>query len=192
MIKLLFFSGSTRSGSYNTLLTQQAVSIANTLGKVQITLIDLNDFDMPLYNGNLEQKSGLPAAAIDLKTLFKEHHGIFISSPEYNSSLSPLVKNSLDWISRKQNNDEPDLIAFKGKIIALASASPGNFGGLRGLVPLRSMLSNIGALVIPTQLCISAAHQAFDEQGNLKDTKSHSMLTTLVQQLIDTTRKLNP
>lgn len=191
MAKLLFVSGSTRTGSYNTLLTNQAVSIARKLDNAAITPIDLRNFEMPLYHGDIEATSGLPDTAKKLKKLFIEHQGIFISSPEYNSSFSPLLKNSLDWISRKSSPEEADLIAFKGKVVALASASPGNLGGMRGLVPLRLMLSNIHVLVLPTQVCISSAHAAFDEQGTLKDKKHEIMLTSLIQQLIETTHKQN-
>lgn len=189
MIKLLFFSGSIRTGSYNTLLSTLAASVARQIGNADVTHIDLRQFEMPLYNGDLEATSGIPDAAKKLKKLFVEHDGIFIASPEYNSSFSPLLKNTLDWISRKSTPDETDLVAFKGKVIALASASPGALGGIRGLLPLRLMLSNMHVLVLPHQLCIASAHTAFDEQGALKEKKYQPMLTTLVQQLIDTTDK---
>jgi chromate reductase, NAD(P)H dehydrogenase (quinone) len=189
MAKLLFFSGSIRSASFNKKLANQAFTMAQRIGSITSTYIDLTDFEMPLYNGDLEEKSGLPVAAQQLKKLFVEHDGIFIASPEYNSSISPLLKNSLDWISRKGSKDEPPLIAFHGKVFALASASPGALGGIRGLVPLRLMLSNINALVIPTQVSISAAHEAFDETGNLKDKKHETALSAQLQQLIEITTK---
>lgn len=190
MIKLLFLSGSTRKDSLNEKLIKQAHSIATSMGNASVTHINLRDYEMPLYNGDLEEKSGLPKAAENLKTLFIEHHGIFIASPEYNSSISPLLKNSLDWISRKSTKEESDLLAFKGKVFALTSASPGQLGGMRGLVALRLMLSNIQAFILPNQVSISSADQAFNEDGALKDKSQHAKLSSLVQQFIDTTNKL--
>jgi chromate reductase len=189
MTKLLFLAASIRKGSYNEKLLKNAVSIAQSLNKATVTHITLKDFEMPLYNGDLEEQSGLPETAKKLKKLFIEHQGIFIASPEYNSSMPPLLKNSLDWISRKSTKEEQDLIAFKDKIFALSSASPGALGGMRGLVPLRLMLGNIQALVLPNQLSISTANQAFDDHDQLKDPKQKEKLTQLVQQLIDTSFK---
>ncbi len=120
-----------------------------------------------------------------------EHQGFLIASPEYNSSLSPLLKNSLDWITRKENPVAGDLSAFTGKVAALVSASPGGLGGLRGLVPLRMMLGNIGVVVIANQQAISFADKAFDKDGKLIDPKQKEALRGVVKQLIDTTEKLN-
>ena len=188
-VKLLFLAGSSRKESFNKKLARHAATIAEK-EDVTATFIDLKDYDMPLYNGDLEDESGLPENAIALKKLFIEHDGIFIASPEYNSSLAPLLKNSLDWISRKEREDEPPLIAFKGKVAALSAASIGALGGLRGLVPLRMMLGNIGVYVTPTQAAISNASQSFDKDGKLVNEQQAAMIKNVVSELIETTAKL--
>ena len=190
MAKLLFFSGSIRKDSFNKKLAYQAYNIARDQFGANCTYIDLKDFEMPIYNGDLEAESGLPENAKKLKKIFCEHDGFLIAAPEYNSSLAPLLKNSLDWISRPQTENEPALIAFKGKIAALTAASPGGFGGLRGLVPLRMMLGNIGVLVIPNQLAIPFAAKAFDEKGNLQDEKQKASLTSVVKEFATTAGKI--
>jgi len=190
MVKLLFLSGSIRTGSYNASLAREAVAIAGQIDGVDADFIDLNDYPMPIYNGDLEAKSGLPDAAKALKKLFIDADGFFIASPEYNSSISPLLKNSLDWISRKEKDDEPALIAFSGKVAAISAASAGGFGGLRGLVPLRMMLGNIGVHLVPKQLAVSFADKAFDENGVLTDMQHKGNLKNVVEQLADTTKKL--
>ena len=145
MPKFLFFAGSARKASTNKQLAALAARIAKTKG-ADVTFIDLKDFEMPLYDGDLEAVASLPEAARRLKQLFIEHDGIFIASPEYNSSISPLLKNALDWISRPHMQDERHLAAYVGKVVAIGSVAPGALGGLRGLVPLRMMLGNIAVL----------------------------------------------
>lgn len=189
MKKLLFFAGSARKDSYNKKLVKEAVSIAAELG-ASVTHIDLKDFPMPIYDGDLEAESGLPENAEKLKKLFCEHAGFFISSPEYNSSISPLLKNSLDWISRPSAKGEASLIAFSGKVCGLVAASPGGFGGLRGLVPLRMMLGNIGVFVVPSQLAIPFANKAFTEDDKLIDAKQIENLRGVVKQFIETANKI--
>ena len=188
MTKILFLSGSIRSGSFNTKLAKQAFAIAKDMG-ANAEFIDLADYEMPIYNGDLEAASGLPEAAIRLKQKFIEADGFFIASPEYNSSLSPLLKNSLDWISRPSDKNEAPLIAFKGKIAAISAASPGGFGGLRGLVPLRMMLGNIGVILAPEQLAISFANKVFDGD-KLTDEKYLNGLKNVVENLVETTKKV--
>lgn len=166
--KILAFAGSTRAESFNKKLIKFAAQGANSAG-AQFTVIDLRDFPMPLYDGDFEAASGLPENAKKLKKLLREHDGLLISSPEYNSSITGVLKNAIDWASRTENDDEPSLICFKGKVAALMSASPGGLGGMRGLVHLRSILGNIGVVVLPDQISISSAHEAFDDAGKLKD-----------------------
>lgn len=165
--KILAFAGSSRTDSFNKKLAALAARGATEAGAT-VTLIDLKEFSMPLYDGDLEEKEGIPAKALELKQLFLDNRGLLISSPEYNSSFSGLLKNCIDWISRPVPN-EPYLIAFKDKFAALLSASPGALGGLRGLVHLRAMLGNIGVLTLPGQLCINNADKAFAPDGNLKE-----------------------
>lgn len=188
--RLLFLSGSIRTGSLNTQLALQAAEIAESLG-AEATRLNLAEYEMPFYNGDLEAESGLPEAAKRLKQQFIAHHGFFLASPEYNSSFSPLLKNALDWISRKENEHEPPLAAYHGKVAALAAASPGGFGGLRGLVPLRMMLGNIGVHVVPGQLAIASANRVFGENGKLPDGREKSSLTTVVEELVRATRALH-
>lgn len=190
MTKLLFFAGSTRTGSFNKKLALLASKIAEEKG-AEATFIDLRDYAMPLYDGDLEAEKGLPEAAIRLKALFIAHQGFLIASPEYNSSISPVLKNALDWISRKHEKGEGSLVAFKGKVAALTAASPGALGGLRGLVPLRMMLGNIGVFVTPTQLAVSRADEAFTESGDLISESQRTTLQSVVDELLGTAKKLS-
>lgn len=189
-IKLLFLAGSSRKESLNKKLAKYAHSLAEKHDGVDATFIDLKDYDMPIYNGDLEDASGLPEKAKELKKLFIAHDGIFIASPEYNSSIPPLLKNALDWISRKEKGDEPALVAFNGKVTSLSAASMGALGGLRGLVPLRMMLGNIGVYVTPTQAAIGKAHEAFDETGKVVNDQQAGMIHNVVSELVEATTKL--
>lgn len=180
--KILFLAGSARQDSCNKKLAKAAYNIA--IGQnIDASFIDLKDFKMPIYDGDDEVKIGLPETAIKLKEIFTKHDALFICSPEYNSSFSPLLKNTLDWLSRAHFEKEPVLSAYKNKKIALAAASPGGLGGLRGLVPLRMMLSNMNTLVLPQQLAISGAYKAFDDEGKLKDETHHKIIASMIKSL---------
>jgi chromate reductase, NAD(P)H dehydrogenase (quinone) len=187
--KLVFLAGSAREGSFNKKLARLAADIARA-EDADVTLLDLADYPMPIYNGDLEEEQGLPDTVITLKHLFRECDGFFIASPEYNSSMPPLLKNTLDWLSRKEKEDEPPLVAYQGKIAALSAASPGQYGGLRGLVPLRMMLGNIGVHVIPQQLAVAKANEAFDDQDRLRNDQQMQTLKSVVQGLIRASRCL--
>jgi len=189
MAKLLFLAGSARKGSINKKLAGLAARLATEKG-AEVTLIDLKDFEMPLYDGDLEDEQGLPENAKRLKQLFIEHDGFFIASPEYNSSFSPLLKNALDWISRAHQQDETPLIAYTGKVAALGATSPGGLGGLRGLVALRMMLGNIGVSVIPSQVAIGSGFDAFDDAGNLKDEGQTGMLNATIDAFVKTADRM--
>jgi len=165
--RVLAFAGSARDGSYNKRLVRLAARGVEA-AEVSCTLIDLRDHPLPLYDADLEAAEGLPPAAATLRALFSEHQGLLISSPEYNSSISPLLKNTLDWVSRSPQASA-DLSPYRGKLAALMAASPGALGGLRGLVTLRSLLGNIGVLVLPEQLAIRQAADAFGDDGELRD-----------------------
>ncbi|MGI0017401.1 MAG: NADPH-dependent FMN reductase [Nitrosotalea sp.] len=167
--KILAFAGSTRIDSFNKKLVKIAATGA-TENNVDVTVIDLRDFAMPLYDGDLEQKDGLPSNTRKLKDLMLSHHGFLISSPEYNSSISGVLKNVIDWTSRSSEGEEP-LACFKGKVAGIMSASPGGLGGLRGLVHVRAILENISVLVIPDQIAVAKAHEVFNADGTLKDKK---------------------
>ena len=189
MTKILAFAGSARSGSYNRKLANAAAEMARAHG-AEVTLVELRDFPMPLYDGDLEESAGAPENATKLYGLMKEHDGLLLACPEYNSSITPLLKNVIDWVSRPREG-EPPLAAYTGKVAGLLSASPGQLGGMRGLVHVRSILGNIGVHVIPAQAAVSAAHQAFDEAGAFRDKRAEERVLGVVTQLIETTEGLS-
>ena len=171
---ILAFAGSTRTDSFNKKLVKIAAEGARDAG-ADVTVIDLRDFAMPLYDGDLEQKEGLPSNARKLKDLMLSHKGFLIASPEYNSSISGVLKNTIDWASRQSEGEQP-LACFQGKVAGIMSASPGGLGGLRGLVHVRSILGNIGIIVTPNQIAIAKAHESFDADGTLKDKKQEGQV----------------
>ncbi|MGI0088630.1 MAG: NADPH-dependent FMN reductase [Nitrosotalea sp.] len=187
--KILAFAGSTRTDSFNKKLVRIAATGATEAG-ADVTVADLRDFPMPIYDGDLEQKEGLPPAARKIKDLMLTHQGFLISSPEYNSSISAVLKNTIDWASR-QSEGEASLACFKGKVAGIMSASPGGLGGLRGLVHVRSILGNIGVLVIPEQVAIAKAHEAFDADGILKDKKQEEQVRMIGSSVAKILLKLN-
>jgi NAD(P)H-dependent FMN reductase len=137
---------------------------------------------MPIYDEDLEAQEGIPENARKFKELLKAHQGLLIAAPEYNSSITAVLKNAIDWASRPEPG-EPMLAAFTGKVAAIMSASPGGLGGLRGLIHVRSILSSINVLVLPEQKAISSAFQAFDEEGKLKDPKQQEAVEQLGSKL---------
>ena len=172
--KILAFAGSTRIDSFNKKLVKIAATGAVESG-ADVTVIDLRDFAMPLYDGDLEHQQGLPSSARKLKDLMLSHQGFLISAPEYNSSISGVLKNTIDWVSRPSEGEEP-LACFKGKVAGIMSASPGGLGGLRGLVHVRAILENIYVLVIPDQIAVGKAHEVFNADGTLKDKKQEDQV----------------
>jgi chromate reductase len=186
--KILAFAGSTRRESFNRRLIAVAAKAAEEAGG-EVTLVELVDYPLPLMNQDLEQEEGLPEAAKKLKALFLSHDALLISSPEYNSSITPLTKNVIDWVSRREPG-EPRLAAYQGKVAALLAASPGALGGLRGLVHLRSILGNIGVVVLPAQFALSQANEAFDADGSLKDEKQHEKVAGIARSLVEFVAKL--
>jgi len=186
--KILAFAGSTREGSFNKQLLKLAAAAASKAGG-DVQVIDLRDFPLPIYDGDLESREGLPENARKLKQLFISHQAILISSPEYNSSVSGVLKNAIDWVSRPAPGEAP-LAGFEGKVAGLLSASPGALGGLRGLVQLRAILGNIRVLVLPDQVAVSRANEAFDAEGRLKDPKLQASVEKLAEKLVDHVRKL--
>jgi NAD(P)H-dependent FMN reductase len=175
--KILAFAGSARRGSWNKKLVRIAAAGARAQG-IEVTLIELEDYPLSIFNQDDEAQSGLPANGRKLKDLFISHQGFLISSPEYNSSISALLKNTIDWVSRPAAGEGP-LAGFADKTAVVMSASPGALGGLRGLVHLRSILGNIGTLVLPGTFSISKAHEAFGEDGTLKDGRQQATVEKL-------------
>lgn len=187
--KVLVLAGSTRKDSYNKKLAKAAMVGAVHAG-AEATFIDLADYPLPLFDEDLEKQVGIHENEKKLKDLFKSHHALLISSPEYNSSISAVLKNAIDWISRPTGDSRP-LEAFAGKVAGLMSASPGALGGLRGLVHLRSILGNIQVLVIPDQFALVKAHEAFDDQGRLKDEKQRASVEAIGQKVAATAARLH-
>lgn len=186
--KILAFSGSTRSASLHKQLVKIAANAARNAG-AEVTYIDLRDFPLPLYDGDLEAAEGMPENARKLKQMMLEHQGLLIASPEYNSSLSGVLKNMIDWVSRPEAN-EPPLMAFADKVAAIMSASPSGLGGIRGLVHLRSILGNIRVLVLPDQYALPNAFEAFNEDGTLKDIKQQQTIEQIGSKLATVLAKL--
>lgn len=170
--RILAFAGSTRRESFNKKLLQVAVAGARAAG-AEVTVLDLKDLPLPLYDGDLEAEQGLPENAKKLKSLMKANDGFLIAAPEYNSSITGVLKNAIDWASRAEPGEAP-LACFTDKAAALLSASPGALAGLRGLATLRSILHNIGVHVLPAQLGVSRAHEAFQDDGGMKDAKQQA------------------
>ena len=186
--RILAFAGSLRRESFNKKLVPIAAKAARDAG-AEVTLIDLRDFPLPLFDQDLEAEQGMPENEKKLKQLFIDHDGLLIASPEYNSSVKAVLKNSIDWVSRPAP-DEPPLVAFRGKVATLMSASPGALGGLRGLVHVRSILGNIGVIVLPDQIAIAKAHEAFKPDGSLTDPKKQGDVEALGKTLASFLMKL--
>lgn len=181
--KILAFAGSARRDSFNKRLVEVAARGAEN-ADADVTRIDLRDFPLPLFDEDLEREEGLPENVSRLKSLFVASDGLLIACPEYNSSITPLLKNTIDWLSRRAEDESP-LIAFKGKATALMSASPGALGGLRGLVYVRSILGSIGVLMLPEQHAVSKAFEAFDDEGNLVDDNQREKVESLGRNLAE-------
>jgi NAD(P)H-dependent FMN reductase len=186
---ILAFAGSNRRNSYNRRILAEVVREVERAG-AEVTLVDLRDYDMPLYDGDWEAEHGLPEAALKLKRLLAEHDGLLLSSPEYNSSISPLLKNTLDWMSRSAPDEPAPLASFTGKVAAIVSASPGPYGGVRSLIALRQILAALRMVVISEQLTLTRAAAAFDEHGNLTDAAARRQAANVARVLVETTLKL--
>ncbi|WP_079989477.1 NADPH-dependent FMN reductase [Candidatus Protochlamydia phocaeensis] len=178
---VLVLSGSTREDSTNKKLANDAAEIGRQMG-AKVKVIDLRDFPMPYYDADVEQR-GMPENAKRFRTLLTDSQAIIIASPEYNSSVSGVLKNALDWASRNEKG-EPSREAFQGKKFAIMSASPGAGGGVRGLGHLQSIIQNVGGEVVATQVSVPNSYTAFDEQGHLKDPALREKLKQEIRQLL--------
>lgn len=179
--KLLAFAGSSRRDSFNRRLLPAAVEGARAAG-AEVTLVELADFPLPLFNQDEEAATGLPANARKLKDLFLAHGGLLLACPEYNGSITPLLKNTLDWVSR-QDGKESGTLPYKSKCAGLVSASAGRWGGVRGLRHVREVLTTLGCVVIPDQYCLSAADKAYGEDGRILDDKVRAGAATIGERL---------
>lgn len=188
-MRLLFFAGSTRKDSFNKKLAHLAHDIAAANG-IEAVFVDLSDYPMPIYNGDLEATEGPPERARAFAALLDEYDGVFIASPEYNSSVTPLLKNTLDWVSRVKLNGESGIEVFRTRPFAISGASPGYYGAMRSLLTLRQILAvGLGATVIPQQLALPRAMNAFEDDGSLKDEGQQVLLTRVVEALAVAARK---
>ena len=187
--KILVIPGSLRTGSHNARLAALATKEL-ALAEAEVTRISLADYPLPLFDADLAADSGLPAAAVQLKRMVMAHQGVFITSPEYSASVTPLLKNTIDWISRGggggRDRGEPNYTVFKGRVFAIGAASGGSGGGMRSLMALRQILElGCGALVIPEQVSVPRSEQAFDDMDNLKDEVLAAALKTAVRRLVE-------
>ncbi len=186
--RILAFGGSLRRDSFNQKLAAIAAKGACEAG-AEVTLIELRDFSIPLFDQDLEAETGMPEQAKRLKELFLSHQGLIIASPEYNSGYSAALKNAIDWVSRTETPDEPALAALTGKSAVIMAASPGGLGGLRGLVPLRMLLGNLGITLLPDQIAIPSAFNAFGPDGHLVDPKQAAAVKDLGAKLAEQLKK---
>ncbi len=189
VLKILVIPGSLRSGSHNAKLAMAAAYEFAQAG-VDVTRISLGDFPLPIYDGDLQSKSGVPKNAVNLKRMIGSHHGVLIVTPEYNSSVPALVKNTIDWITRVQDPHESRGQVFREKPFAIAAASEGRLGGTRALAALRLILSACHATVVPNQLALSFADQAYDDMDRLKNQADIEALKALVTQLIEVSQRM--
>src|SRR5579884_361217 len=182
--KILVFSGSPRAGSYNVKLAALAAKEL-TLIDAEVTRISLADYPLPIYEADFNARSGEPANAVKLKHMIMAHHGVFIASPEYSASVTPLLKNAIDWVSRVRERGDPTYAAFKHRVFAIASASTGQHGGLRSLMALRQILElGCGAFVLPEQVAVPWADLAFDDMDNLVETRLANLLRSELERLV--------
>ncbi|MGD2140449.1 MAG: NAD(P)H-dependent oxidoreductase [Burkholderiales bacterium] len=188
MPKLLAFAGSLRKASHNRKLVAVAAEGARAAG-AQVTIIDFRDLPMPIYDADDEAENGLPDAAREFKQLLIEHHGVLVATPEYNSQYPALLKNAFDWATRREGT-EPPMRAFSGKVAGVMSASPGALAGLRGQALLRAQLAYLGMVVVPERVAIARAHEAFGDQGALKDTQQQRMVEDFGAQAVRFVQRL--
>lgn len=188
-VKILVIPGSLRTGSLNVRLAAAAIDALVRAGADAVRL-SLGDFPLPIYDGDLEAESGVPKHAVNLKRMIAAHHGVLLVTPEYNSAPPPLLKNAIDWISRVQDANETGGQVFRERPFALASASEGRLGGTRCLAALRLILSGCRATVIPNQMALSFADQAYDDRDRLKHQSDIDALNAMVRQLIDVAQQM--
>ena len=189
IVKILVIPGSLRTGSINARLAA-VVAKEFALANVEVTRLSLADYPLPIYDGDLEVKSGVPRAAVNLERIMSSHHGIVFVTPEYNSSLPPLLKNAIDWVTRVEDRGRTQGQVFRERAFAMAAASEGKLGGSRCLAALRLILSGCRAIVIPNQLALSFADQAYDDAERLKLQADRDALQAMVTQLIDVAQQM--
>jgi chromate reductase, NAD(P)H dehydrogenase (quinone) len=181
--RILAFAGSARRESFNQKLLSVVVGCARAAG-AEVMVLQLRELALPIYDGDLEEAEGMPAGAQKLVELITHHQGLLIATPEYNSQMPPLLKNAIDWATRAEENP------LAGKVAAVVSASPGNFGGIRSMTLARQLLTHLGCHVIPAQCILPQADRAFDESGRLKDARAQRAGEAVANQLVAIAAKL--
>lgn len=186
--RILSFSGSLRKASWNTRIVHVAAEAAREAG-AEVTEIELRDLPLPIFDEDLETASGAPDNALELRALFREHDALLLGCPEYNSSITAALKNAIDWVSRPQEGFPP-LDCFDGKVCGLVAASPGALGGLRGLVHVRAILSNIKVTVLPNQVAVPKVHEVMNEAGEITDDRFRGMVRSVGEDVARVTAKM--
>lgn len=190
-VRILAISGSMRKASFNSKILRIAANAAQAAG-ADVTFLDLRELNLPLYDGDFHEQEGVPEAALKAKKLFESHDGLLIASPEHNGTISAVLKNLIDWVSVRVQNDEPMLHSFRGKVAAIMSTSPGALGGLRGLFQLRDLLQNVMIMVMPSMHAIGGSHAAIGPQGAMVDVKEQEKLEALGAELAQLLSRINP
>jgi chromate reductase, NAD(P)H dehydrogenase (quinone) len=188
-IRILAVNGSARTGSLNQRILERAIEGAQKAG-AEVTLSRLAEFNLPIYDADSEAENGLPQAARELQSLVADHDALLIATPEYNGGYSALLKNAIDWISRPREGGSSGVSLLSGKVAALISASPGQLGGLRSQTGMRAVLDKLGMIVIPDSMALSAAHEAFDAEGKIKDANAEKILQAVGAALYRTALRL--
>jgi chromate reductase, NAD(P)H dehydrogenase (quinone) len=188
--KILVIPGSLRTGSHNARLAALAAKEL-VLADAEVTQISLQDYPLPLFDADTMAADGLPPRALQLQRMMAAHQGVFVTSPEYTASVTPILKNTIDWVSRARVRGEANYTAFKDRVFAIGAASSGAGGGMRSLMALRHILElGCGALVIPEQVSVANAADAFDDMDNLKDERAAAALKALARRMVEVTRAL--
>lgn len=183
-VKLLFFAGSARATSLNKRLARAAARLAEEQG-AEVTFVDLKDYSMPVYCGDLEENEGVPEAARKLAGIVRAHDGVFIASPEYNSSLTPLLKNTLDWVSRLRSDEKPPRTPWHGRAFAVGATSMGAMGGIRVIQTMVGLLTNgYQVQVIPNTVAVPRGHEALGEGGDINEPQVEAVLMGAMKALI--------
>lgn len=188
-LKILVIPGSLRTGSLNARLAAVTAHVIAQAG-AEVTRISLSDFPLPIYDGDLQARSGVPKNAVNLKRMIGSHHGVLIVTPEYNSSVPALLKNTIDWVSRVQDPHENRGQVFRDRAFAIAAASGGRLGGTRALSALRLILTACHATVVPNQLALSFADEAYDDMERLKHPADIEAMGAMVRQLIEFSQRM--
>ncbi|HUP97542.1 MAG TPA: NAD(P)H-dependent oxidoreductase [Usitatibacter sp.] len=191
-VRILVFAGSARRESLNKKLARVGADAVRAAGG-EATFVDFDDYPIPVYHGDLEAEEGMPENARKLRDLFIAHDGFLIASPENNQSITSLLKNVLDWLSRDIGDGKgmnSGLAPYRGKVAGIMNATPGPYGGVRHLFHLRQVLSGLQMIVLPNQVQLAHADQAFGADGQLQDARWSKALNTLAKSLVETAGKL--